>query len=153
MSICETRISFGRIFGVSVSGMLLSDALRIYLNFFFFYRAMFIFGQRSLLMVHLNVLSHRPCKKPLSPSCSVQMAGTQDSPVPVPLLAAALGTDTRTVLLAYGNHLQPVMERVVSDVELLSTDEGCSHLCTYMCFSQREWICLLIQYWHLIKSY
>lgn len=57
---------------------------------------------------------HRPCKKPLSPSCTVQMSDTKDSPAPIPLLAAALGADTRTVLLAYGNHLQPVMEKVVS---------------------------------------
>lgn len=56
----------------------------------------------------------RPCKKPLSPSCSVQMADTKDSPAPIPLLAAALGSDSRSVLLAYGNHLQPVMEKVVS---------------------------------------
>ncbi|XP_044021882.1 WD repeat-containing protein 43 isoform X1 [Siniperca chuatsi] len=53
-----------------------------------------------------------PCKKPMSPSCTVQMSDTKDSPVPVPMLAAALGADTRTVLLAYGNHLQPVMEKV-----------------------------------------
>jgi len=42
------------------------------------------------------------------------MSGVEDCPVPVPLLATALGTDARSVMLAYGNHLQPVMERVVS---------------------------------------
>ncbi|XP_028994586.1 WD repeat-containing protein 43 [Betta splendens] len=53
-----------------------------------------------------------PCKKPLAPSCTVQMCDTKDSPAPIPLLAAALGADPRTVLLAYGNHLQPVIEKV-----------------------------------------
>ncbi|KAG7225142.1 hypothetical protein INR49_014294 [Caranx melampygus] len=65
-------------------------------------------GQMHLFEHFLN----GPCKKPLSPMCTVQMSDTKDSPVPVPLLAAALGTDIRTVLLAYGNHLQPVMEKV-----------------------------------------
>ncbi|KAM3849553.1 LOW QUALITY PROTEIN: WD repeat-containing protein 43 [Diretmus argenteus] len=65
-------------------------------------------GQLHLFEHFLN----GPCKKPLSPSCTVQMSGTEESPVPVPLLAAALGTDPQTALLAYGNHLQPVMERV-----------------------------------------
>ncbi|XP_072221140.1 WD repeat-containing protein 43 isoform X2 [Leuresthes tenuis] len=51
-----------------------------------------------------------PCKKPLSPSCTVQMSDTSESPMPIPLLAAAVGADTRSVLLAYGSHLQPVME-------------------------------------------
>lgn len=44
----------------------------------------------------------------------MQLADTRDSPAPIPLLAAALGADSRSVLLAYGNHLQPVMERAVS---------------------------------------
>ncbi|XP_055755171.1 WD repeat-containing protein 43 [Salvelinus fontinalis] len=57
-------------------------------------------------------LLNGPCKKPLSPLCTVQMTGVEDSPVPVPLLAAALTTDNHSLLLAYGNHLQPVMERV-----------------------------------------
>uniref|UniRef100_A0A665V7Y5 Small-subunit processome Utp12 domain-containing protein n=1 Tax=Echeneis naucrates TaxID=173247 RepID=A0A665V7Y5_ECHNA len=65
-------------------------------------------GQLHLFEHFLN----GPCKKPLSPICTVQMSDTKDSPVPIPLLAAALGTDTRSVLLAYGTHLQPVMERV-----------------------------------------
>ncbi|XP_062253151.1 WD repeat-containing protein 43 [Platichthys flesus] len=64
-------------------------------------------GQLHLFEHFLN----GPCKKPLSPLCTVQMSDTKDSPVPIPLLAAALGADSRSVLLAYGNHLQPVMER------------------------------------------
>ncbi|XP_054470040.1 WD repeat-containing protein 43 [Anoplopoma fimbria] len=65
-------------------------------------------GQLHLFEHFLN----GPCKKPLSPSCTVQMSDTKDSPVPIPLLAAALCAGTRTVLLGYGNHLQPVMEKV-----------------------------------------
>ncbi|KAM4541171.1 WD repeat-containing protein 43 [Fundulus diaphanus] len=65
-------------------------------------------GQLHLFEHFLN----GPCKKPLSPSCSVQMSDTKDSPMPIPLLAAALGADPRCVMLAYGNHLQPVMEKV-----------------------------------------
>ncbi|XP_074517454.1 WD repeat-containing protein 43 [Sebastes fasciatus] len=65
-------------------------------------------GQLHLFEHFLN----GPCKKPLSPSSTVQMSDTKDSPVPIPLLAAALGADTRTVMMAYGNHLQPVMEKV-----------------------------------------
>lgn len=34
--------------------------------------------------------------------------------MPIPLLAAALCDESRSVMLAYGNYLQPVMERVVS---------------------------------------
>lgn len=74
---------------------------------------------RSCWIKHLVVTClinclHRPGKKPLSPSCTVQISDTKDSPMPVPLLAAALGAETRTVVLAYGNHLQPVIEREVS---------------------------------------
>ncbi|KAM4723372.1 WD repeat-containing protein 43 [Anableps anableps] len=65
-------------------------------------------GQLHLFEHFLN----GPCKKPLSPSCSVQMSDTKDSPMPIPLLAAALGADPWSVLLAYGSHLQPVMEKV-----------------------------------------
>ncbi|XP_076605364.1 WD repeat-containing protein 43 [Chaetodon auriga] len=65
-------------------------------------------GQLHLFEHFLN----GPCKKPMSPSCTVQMSDTKDSPAPIPLLAAALRADSRTVLLAYGNHLQPVMEKV-----------------------------------------
>ncbi|CAB1334850.1 unnamed protein product [Coregonus sp. 'balchen'] len=72
-------------------------------------------GQLHLFEHFLN----GPCKKPLSPSCTVQMSGVEDSPMPIPLLAAALTTDTRSLLLAYGNYLQPVMERVMSIEERL----------------------------------
>lgn len=77
----------------------------------------------SVLMAALNLCPLSPCKKPLSPSCTVQMSDTKASPMPIPLLAAVLGADTRTVMLAYGNHLQPVMEKVVStlkDTEICS---------------------------------
>lgn len=58
------------------------------------------------------------------------MSDTKDSPAPVPLLAAALGTDIQNVLLAYGNHLQPVMERVVSTQEAagMCSVPGCNLL-------------------------
>ncbi|XP_034713323.1 WD repeat-containing protein 43 [Etheostoma cragini] len=65
-------------------------------------------GQLHLFEHFLN----GPCKKPFSPLCTVQMSDTKDSPAPIPLLAAALRPETRSVLLAYGNHLQPVMEKV-----------------------------------------
>ncbi|KAK2826377.1 hypothetical protein Q5P01_020591 [Channa striata] len=65
-------------------------------------------GQLHLFEHFLN----GPCKKPLSPMCTVQMTDTKDSPAPISLLAAALSSDTRNVLLAYGNYLQPVMEKV-----------------------------------------
>ncbi|XP_019731962.1 WD repeat-containing protein 43 [Hippocampus comes] len=65
-------------------------------------------GQLHLFEHFLN----GPCKKPLSPSCTVQMSDTKDSPMPIPLLAAALCDESRSVMLAYGNYLQPVMERV-----------------------------------------
>lgn len=86
-----------------------------------------------MLILCLNICPHRPCKKPLSPLCSVQMSDTKDSPVPIPLLAAALGADTRNVLLAYGNHLQPVMERVVSTVEAERT-----HMSSVLEFFQQQ---------------
>uniref|UniRef100_A0A671QLD4 Uncharacterized protein n=1 Tax=Sinocyclocheilus anshuiensis TaxID=1608454 RepID=A0A671QLD4_9TELE len=55
------------------------------------------------------------CKKPLSPVCSLQVSTMKgDSPVPVPLLAAALCADRQNLMLAYGHHLQPVMEKTVS---------------------------------------
>uniref|UniRef100_A0AAQ4QS56 WD repeat domain 43 n=1 Tax=Gasterosteus aculeatus aculeatus TaxID=481459 RepID=A0AAQ4QS56_GASAC len=65
-------------------------------------------GQLHLFEHFLN----GPCKKPLSPMCSVQMSDTKDSPVPIPMLAAALAAGTRAVLLGYGTHLQPVMEKL-----------------------------------------
>lgn len=65
-------------------------------------------GQLHLFEHFLN----GPCKKPLSPSCTVQLSDTKDSPAPIPLMAAALCAESQTMMLAYGNHLQPVMERV-----------------------------------------
>ncbi|KAF3701495.1 WD repeat-containing protein 43 [Channa argus] len=65
-------------------------------------------GQLHLFEHYLN----GPCRKPLSPLCTVQMTDTKDSPAPIPLLAAGLCADTRNMLVAYGNYLQPVMEKV-----------------------------------------
>uniref|UniRef100_A0A6Q2YNA2 Small-subunit processome Utp12 domain-containing protein n=1 Tax=Esox lucius TaxID=8010 RepID=A0A6Q2YNA2_ESOLU len=65
-------------------------------------------GQLHLFEHFLN----GPCKKPLSPTCTVQMSGVEDTPLPIPLLATALTKDTSSLLLAYGSRLQPVMERV-----------------------------------------
>uniref|UniRef100_A0A673L625 WD repeat-containing protein 43-like n=1 Tax=Sinocyclocheilus rhinocerous TaxID=307959 RepID=A0A673L625_9TELE len=65
-------------------------------------------GQLHLFEHFLN----GPCKKPLSPVCSLQVSTMKaDSPVPVPLLAAALSADRQNLMLAYGHHLQPVMEK------------------------------------------
>ncbi|XP_076850691.1 WD repeat-containing protein 43 [Brachyhypopomus gauderio] len=67
-------------------------------------------GQLHLFEHFLN----GPCKKPLSPVCSLQVSGVRagDTPVPVPLLAASLCADRQRLLLAYGSHLQPVLESV-----------------------------------------
>ncbi|XP_066527661.1 WD repeat-containing protein 43 [Hoplias malabaricus] len=70
-------------------------------------------GQLHLFEHFLN----GPCKKPLSPACSVQMSSAggkveEDTPVPVPLLAASLCADKQNLILAYGNHLQPVIEKM-----------------------------------------
>uniref|UniRef100_A0A3Q3M6U0 WD repeat domain 43 n=1 Tax=Mastacembelus armatus TaxID=205130 RepID=A0A3Q3M6U0_9TELE len=83
-------------------------------------------GQLHLFEHFLN----GPCKKPLSPLCTVQMSDTKDSPVPIPLLAAALGADPRTVMLAYGNHLQPVIERVTA-TEICWNSRAESIICMY----------------------
>ncbi|GAA6078532.1 WD repeat-containing protein 43, partial [Tachysurus ichikawai] len=68
-------------------------------------------GQLHLFEHFLN----GPCKKPLSPVCSVQVSsggsGEGDTPMPVSLLAAALCSDRQSVMLAYGSHLQPVIEK------------------------------------------
>ncbi|XP_037096880.1 WD repeat-containing protein 43-like isoform X1 [Syngnathus acus] len=65
-------------------------------------------GQLHLFEHFLN----GPCKKPQSPLCTLQMSDTKDTPTPIPLLAAALAAESRSAMLAYGNYLQPVTERV-----------------------------------------
>uniref|UniRef100_A0A8C4KFY6 WD repeat domain 43 n=1 Tax=Dromaius novaehollandiae TaxID=8790 RepID=A0A8C4KFY6_DRONO len=66
------------------------------------------------------------CKKPLTSNCTIQIAtpgNDEDStPKPVPILAAAFCTDKQSLLLVYGNTLQPIIERVS-----LNTTE--SHVC------------------------
>uniref|UniRef100_G1KIR1 Small-subunit processome Utp12 domain-containing protein n=1 Tax=Anolis carolinensis TaxID=28377 RepID=G1KIR1_ANOCA len=56
------------------------------------------------------------CKKPLTSKCTIQIATPGDSsdstPKPVPILAAAFCPDKASLLLVYGNSLQPVLERV-----------------------------------------
>uniref|UniRef100_A0A8B9PQU7 WD repeat domain 43 n=1 Tax=Apteryx owenii TaxID=8824 RepID=A0A8B9PQU7_APTOW len=56
------------------------------------------------------------CKKPLTSNCTIQIAtpgNDEDStPKPVPILAAAFCTDKQSLLLVYGNTLQPIIERV-----------------------------------------
>uniref|UniRef100_A0AAR2LK40 WD repeat domain 43 n=1 Tax=Pygocentrus nattereri TaxID=42514 RepID=A0AAR2LK40_PYGNA len=73
-------------------------------------------GQLHLFEHFLN----GPCKKPLSPVCSVQVSSVGgkaegDTPVPVPLLASSLCADKQNLVLAYGNQLQPVVEKMVSE--------------------------------------
>ncbi|NXR06981.1 WDR43 protein, partial [Semnornis frantzii] len=66
------------------------------------------------------------CKKPLTSNCTIQIAtpgNDEDStPKPVPILAAAFCTDKQSLLLVYGNTLQPIIEKVS-----LNTTE--SHVC------------------------
>ncbi|KAJ7340982.1 hypothetical protein JRQ81_004298 [Phrynocephalus forsythii] len=56
------------------------------------------------------------CKKPLTSKCTIQIAtpgeGDDSTPKPVPILAAAFCSDKESLLLVYGNYLQPVLERV-----------------------------------------
>ncbi|XP_066172422.1 WD repeat-containing protein 43 isoform X2 [Sylvia atricapilla] len=57
------------------------------------------------------------CKKPLTSNCTVQIATPgndgDSTPKPVPILAAAFCTDKQSLLLVYGNTLQPIIEKVV----------------------------------------
>ncbi|XP_042704461.2 WD repeat-containing protein 43 isoform X1 [Chrysemys picta bellii] len=66
------------------------------------------------------------CKKPLTSNCTIQIATSgKDSdatPKPVPILAAAFCSNKQSLLLVYGNTLQPIIERVS-----LNTTE--SHIC------------------------
>uniref|UniRef100_A0A8D2PYN2 WD repeat domain 43 n=1 Tax=Zosterops lateralis melanops TaxID=1220523 RepID=A0A8D2PYN2_ZOSLA len=66
------------------------------------------------------------CKKPLTSNCTIQIATPgndgDSTPKPVPILAAAFCTDKQSLLLVYGNTLQPIIEKVT-----LNTSE--SHIC------------------------
>lgn len=57
------------------------------------------------------------CKKPLTSNCTIQIATPgndgDSTPNPVPILAAAFCTDKQSLLLVYGNTLQPIIEKVV----------------------------------------
>lgn len=57
------------------------------------------------------------CKKPLTSNCTIQIATPgndgDSTPKPVPILAAAFCTDKQSLLLVYGNLLQPIIEKVV----------------------------------------
>ncbi|XP_066467738.1 WD repeat-containing protein 43 [Tiliqua scincoides] len=66
------------------------------------------------------------CKKPLTAKCTIQIAtpgeGGDSTPRPVPCLAATFCLDKESLLLVFGNSLQPIIERVPLD-----TTE--SHIC------------------------
>uniref|UniRef100_A0A8C8RPL1 WD repeat domain 43 n=1 Tax=Pelusios castaneus TaxID=367368 RepID=A0A8C8RPL1_9SAUR len=66
------------------------------------------------------------CKKPLTSNCTIQIAtsgkDSDSTPKPVPILAAAFCLDKQSLLLVYGNTLQPIIEKV----SLNSTE---SHMC------------------------
>ncbi|XP_036605526.1 WD repeat-containing protein 43 [Trichosurus vulpecula] len=56
------------------------------------------------------------CKKPLTSNCTIQIATSgkdkESTPTPIPVLAAAFCSDKQSLLLVYGSHLQPAIERV-----------------------------------------
>lgn len=64
------------------------------------------------------------CKKPLMPTCTLQIAtsGKGNDVRPVPILAATFCSDSRSVLIAYNTLLHPIIERVT-----LNTSEA--HIC------------------------
>ncbi|XP_051880568.1 WD repeat-containing protein 43 [Pristis pectinata] len=64
------------------------------------------------------------CKKPLLPTCTLQIAtsGKGNDVKPIPILAATFCSDSQSVLIAYNNLLHPIIERVT-----LNTKE--SHIC------------------------
>uniref|UniRef100_A0A4W4GXE5 WD repeat domain 43 n=1 Tax=Electrophorus electricus TaxID=8005 RepID=A0A4W4GXE5_ELEEL len=79
----------------------------------------------------LHIFEHflnGPCKKPLSPVCSLQVSTLRsgDTPLPVPLLTASLCADRQRLLLAYGSHLQPVLE---TTVRTPAGSEPARHVC------------------------
>uniref|UniRef100_A0A7M4ERJ3 WD repeat domain 43 n=1 Tax=Crocodylus porosus TaxID=8502 RepID=A0A7M4ERJ3_CROPO len=56
------------------------------------------------------------CKKPLTSNCTIQIAmpgnDSDSTPKPVPILAAAFCSDKQSLMIVYGNTLQPIIERV-----------------------------------------
>jgi len=76
-----------------------------------------VFKLNMLLFFFPFFLSPSYCKKPLTSNCTIQIATPgndgDSTPKPVPILAAALCTDKQSLLLVYGNTLQPIIEKVV----------------------------------------
>lgn len=71
-------------------------------------------------MFKLNILDFffsSYCKKPLTSNSTIQIATPgndgDSTPKPVPILAAAFCKDKQSLLLVYGNTLQPIIEKVV----------------------------------------
>uniref|UniRef100_A0A8C0BFL1 WD repeat domain 43 n=1 Tax=Buteo japonicus TaxID=224669 RepID=A0A8C0BFL1_9AVES len=81
---------------------------------------------RTIFNCHISFLLGVYCKKPLTSNCTIQIATPgndgDSTPKPVPILAAAFCTDKQSLLLVYGNTLQPIIEKVS-----LNTTE--SHVC------------------------
>lgn len=78
----------------------------------------------------------RYCKKPLTAKCTIQIAtpgeGGDSTPRPVPCLAATFCPDKESLLLVFGNSLQPIIERVVCKAIGNSDVDGESKCEAYM---------------------
>lgn len=71
--------------------------------------------------VRIFFSSPRSHKKPLAPTCTVQIATSgsdEDStPKPVPIHSAGFCPDKQSVVLYYGSSMQPLIEKVVGYLE------------------------------------